>query len=633
MKAISRSADPRASLNFTPKGCLGPTNPFLNFAKEDIEQSIPDRFEQQVAKYPERIAVKTKSSMLSYRELNEAANRLAWSILDRPGRTEEPIALLFDNGASFVTASIAAMKAGAIQVSLESTFPKARLRSMLDQSQACVLVTDEANLPLARELTSLPVTNVDRLSESLATTNPRLPLVPDANVAIGYTSGSTGQPKGIVWNHRGMLHAVMRHTNTFHICGMDRVVMFRAALRPSLYALLNGATYFPVNLRAFDPASLADWLMHEEITVYRAPVSAFRTFAGGLGKAVFHHLRLILLFGEPAYHTDVELFAKYFSNDAILGVSLGCNEFDDYACFFLDKHTPLAAGAIPAGYPIADTEVLIVDERGRSLDINQTGEIVIRSPYNAVGYWRRPDLTEAAFSPDPDDGNECLYHTGDLGRREADGRLFHQGRKDSQIKIRGYGVEVSEVEAALLEIDGVREAVVVGREKSPGESALVGYLIWTGAEPPRISELRRQLAEKLPDYMVPSSFVFLYAFPLTATGKVDRRALPAPDGMRPAIDNAFVAPRTVVEEEVAAIWAEVLGLDRVGAYDPFLDLGGDSLLATQVISRVFERWQRQIPLRVLFDAPTVAKMAEWIDSGATESEDFDGPPPVLRRLP
>jgi len=247
-------------------------------------------------------------------------------------------------------------------------------------------------------------------------------------------------------------------------------------------------------------------------------------------------------------------------------------------------------------------------------------------------YWRRPDLTKAAFAPDPDGGNGTLYHTGDLGRRQADGCLFHHGRKDFQVKIRGHRVEMSEVETALLEIEGVKEAVVVGEERKPGEKRLVGYIVWRGAPAPRISEVRRQLGETLPDYMVPSSFVFLEAFPLTATGKIDRRALPTPDGIRPAIDSSFVSPRTVMEEEVAAIWAEVLGLDRVGVFDGFLELGGDSLLATQVISQVLARWRLQIPLGVLLDAPTVAAMAERIDGGGTESEGVEEPPRVLRKL-
>ena len=545
---------------------------------------------------------------------------MAWAILDQRGRAEDPTALLFENGAPFVIASIGAVKAGQVQVPLESIFPKARLRYILEQSEARVVLTDSANLSLARELTPLPVINIDELDGRFSTANPGLNLPPDANVAIAYTSGSTGRPKGIVWNHRGVLHAVMRHTNTSHICTTDRLVMFRATLRPSLYALLNGATYYPVSLRANEPSDLTDWLIHEEITVYRAAVSAFRSFAGALtGKEMFPHLRLILLFGEAVYHTDVELYKKHFADGSILGSSLGCNEFDDYAYFFVNKNTSLPSGVIPGGYPIADTETLILDEHGRSVGVNQIGEIVIHSRYNAVGYWRRPDLTQTAFVPDPDGGNACFYHTGDLGRRGSDGCLFHHGRKDFQVKILGHRVELSEVETALLEIDGVKEAVVVGQEKNPGDRRLVAYIIWCGGQLPRISELRRQLCDKLPDYMVPSSFVFLDTLPLTATGKVDRGALPPPDGTRPAIDSPFVAPHTPVEEELAAIWAEVLGLDRVGIHDAFLELGGDSLLATQVISRVLARFQVTLPLRILLDAATVGEMAVLIERVATES--------------
>jgi len=256
------------------------------------------------------------------------------------------------------------------------------------------------------------------------------------------------------------------------------------------------------------------------------------------------------------------------------------------------------------------------------------GEIAIRSRYGAAGYWRRPDLTQAAFLPDPAGGDERIYRTGDLGRMRSDGCLFHLGRKDFQVKIRGYRVEVAEVETALLELDTVKEAVVVGHEDKRGDPSaplragpsaalrtgkrLVAYIIPAGPRAPTVSELRRLLANKLPDYMVPSAFVMVDRMPLTATGKVDRRALPPPDDTRPALDSPFVAPRTPVEERLAGIWAEVLGLDRVGVHDNFLELGGDSLLATRVISRVLPQFQVKLPLRDLLEASTVAEMGEVI---------------------
>ena len=601
-------------------GLVSPTNSFIEFEKQEIEQTIADRFEQHVAKYPQQIAVRTPDSIYTYDALDKAANRVAWAILDRPQRADESVALLFENGAPFVIASLAAMKAGTIQVPLESTFPQARLRYILEHSQARLVITDSKNISLARQLSNVPTINIDELTHRYADAAPARKLPPDTPVAIGYTSGSTGQPKGIVWNHRGVLHAVMRHTNHNRLCATDRIIMFRAALRPMLYPLLNGATYYPFNLRANETAELNDWLIRERITIYRAAVSVFRSFAGSLtGKEKFAELRLIFLFGEAVHRTDIELYKKHFADHAILGASLGCNEYDDYAAFFVNKKTSLPSGVLPGGYPIGETNVLILDERGHTLGVDKIGEIVIHSRYNAIGYWQRPDLTQAAFVPDPANADLSYYHTGDLGRRGPDGCLYHHGRTDFQVKIRGYRVEVSEVEAALREIEGVREAVVVGNEVALGDWRLVAYIIGTYGRLPRIGALRHQLSGKLPDYMVPWTFMVVDSMPLTATGKVDRLALPMPDGTRPAVETPYQAPGSAIELQLAEIWSEVLALKQVGIHDDFLELGGDSLLAMQVISRVLGRFRVAVTQRELFDAATISEMATLIDAIARKS--------------
>ncbi len=594
--------------------CVHPGGSFLEFRKEEIEQSIPARFQQQVRRYPQRIALKTRTHELTYEALDQASNRVAHAILARRGEREEPIALLFDPGASFVIASLGVLKAGKIAVPLESTFPRARLNYMLEQSQAGGLVTGSVNLPLARELTSLPTINMDELDKDLSIAAPAVSILLDAPVAIGYTSGSTGEPKGIVWNHRGMLHAVMRHTNVYRLCMHDRLMTFRASIRAYLYALLNGAAYFPVHLHQAEPAHVARWLMEQEITIYRASVSAFRSLAGSLtGSEKFPHLRLIALFGEPVYHTEVELFQRHFAKHSILASSLGCNEFDDYACFFLDKDTSLPGGVVPGGYPINDVDVLLLDGSGRKLGVDTIGELAVRSRYNAVGYWRRPDLTETAFLSDPVGGDERIYCTGDMGRMGLDGCLFHLGRKDFQVKIRGYRVEVAEVETALLGMDGVKEAVVIGREDNPGDKRLVAYIVPTQTLMPTATELRRGLINKVPDYMVPSTFVMLDSLPLTATGKVDRRALPAPSGVRPKLEQEFIEPRSSSELALAGIWCDVLVLKQVGLHDNFFDLGGNSLLATRVISRLRSATHAEVLLRALFETPTIAGLAAVVD--------------------
>jgi amino acid adenylation domain-containing protein len=583
------------------------------FLKEELEQSIVARFERQVRRYPERLALRTRAETYSYSELNEAANRVADALLRRRGRVQEPVALLFDNGASFVVASLGALKAGKIQVPLESALPRGRLRYILEDSQAAVLVTDSANQPLAQELTPRVLLNVDDVDDRFASANPGLAPGPEGYATVAYTSGSTGRPKGILRDHRGVLHTVMHLANTFRLGAYDRLVVPRATMQNPLYALLTGATAYPVDFGREEPPLLAAWLIQEGVTVYRSVVSAFRHFAGALTRGeAFPLVRLILVFGEPVYPAEIRLYRKHFPDQCLFASSLGCSEFGDYAFFFVDKETPLPSGAVPGGYPIADTEILFLDDDGAPVRGDRAGEIAVRSRFGAVGYWRRPDLTNAAFLPDPAGGDERIYRTGDLGRLGPDGCLFHLGRRDFQVKIRGYRVDVAEVETALLEIEGVQEAVVVGREEPPGDTRLVAYLVPAGAGVPTATELRRRLAHTLPSYMVPSVFVILGDLPLTATGKVDRRALPPPGSTRPALGTPYVAPRTPLEAWLARTWAEVLGLDRVGIEDHFLDLGGQSLLATMLVTRVLAQFEVALAPRALLDAPTVAAMAELL---------------------
>jgi amino acid adenylation domain-containing protein len=599
----------------------------VGFTTNELEQSIGARFERQVQQYPDRLALRTRTETYTYAGLNQAANRVADALLGLRGQGQETVALLFDNGASFVVASLGVLKAGKIQVPLESAFPRARLRYMLEQSEAAALVTDNTNLPLAQEFVPRALINIEALDDRFSSANPGVALAPDAYAAVEYTSGSTGRPKGIVRNHRGVLHTVMHLTNTCRISLRDRLIVPRASMRNHLYALLNGAAAYPVTFGQDEPRQLADWLTQEDITIFRTVVSAFRGFASALtGTETFPDLRLILVFGEPVYPSEVGLYRTHFPEQCLFASSLGCSEFGDYAYFFVDKETPLPSGPVPGGYPIAGTEILLLDDDGAPVGGDHIGELAVRSRFGAVGYWRRPDLTHAAFLSDPAGDDVCIYRTGDLGRRGPDGCLFHLGRKDFQVKIRGHRVEVAEVETALLDIEGVKEAVVVGHEATPGEKRLVAYLVPAGHRAPTVTALRRLLADKLPAYMVPSTFVTLETLPLTATGKVDRRALPPPDGTRPTLDTPYVAPRSPLEEWLATTWAEVLGLDRVGRDDNFLDLGGQSLMATMLVSRVLAHLHVRLSPRTLLDAPTVAAMAEVLVRslpGGMENEALD----------
>jgi acyl carrier protein len=324
---------------------------------------------------------------------------------------------------------------------------------------------------------------------------------------------------------------------------------------------------------------------------------------------VFPDLRIVQLGSDAVTPREIEDYRKHFSANAILIIRLGSSEAGTLRRFFIDGETPVYRG-VRVGYAVEGTEILLLDavDNEKMAGVDEPGEIAAKSRYLSPGYWRLPELTKARFLP-ASDGDQRIYLTGDLGRVLSDGCLEYIGRKDHQVKVRGYTVAIAEIEAALLSHDSVKEAVVVTREAVSTEQQLVGCLVAAGKPIPTVSELRTFLKGRLPDYMIPSAFVTMDALPLLPGGKVDRKVLPASISNRPNLDTPFVAPRTQVEETVAGIWSEVLSLDEVGVHDNFFDLGGHSLAATRVVSRVIKEFQIELPLQSLFRSPTVARMA------------------------
>jgi len=599
--------------------CFHPSGTFIEFKKEEIEQSIPERFEKIARQYPGRVAVKMGECALTYDQLNQAANRIARAILEYRGEGQEPVALLLGKDAALVTAILGALKTGTFYVPLDPSFPQARIAHMLQDSQAGLVVTNSKNLSLAREFAkdARQLLNIDELDSSLSADNPGLGISADGLACIIYTSGSTGQPKGVVQTHRNVLYSIRNRTNTFHICADDRVtflssVSFVGAVRDIFSSLLNGAALFPFDIREERLTNLADWLSQEKLTIYASVATVFRHFVTTwTGEEKFSELRVIYAGSEPVYKEDLELYKKHFSSSCVFIHGFGTTELSPAGLCFFNKDSQVHDSVLPAGYSVDDTEILLLDG-GKEVGFGQIGEIAIKSGYLSPGYWNRPDLTEAAFRLNPEGADKRIYLTGDLGRILPDGSLRHLGRKDFQVKIRGHRIEVSEIETALLTLKSVKEAVVVARDEGPTEKRLVAYIVTTEKPGPTVSTLRCALAEKLPDYMVPSTFVTLDALPLTPTGKVDRRELPVPAPTRPELNTFFVGPRTSVEKALSQIWAEVLSLKEVGVHDRFFDLGGHSLTATRVVSRVIKQFQTEVPLQVLFQSPTVADMAAVI---------------------
>ncbi|HLF04846.1 MAG TPA: AMP-binding protein, partial [Dehalococcoidia bacterium] len=544
-------------------------------------------------------------------------NCLAQAILAQRGSGSEPVALLLEHNASALVALLGVLKAGKFFVALDPSAPPARIASILGDSQASLMVTSTRLQSLAGEVepAGCQQMNLDQLSPGPQAADPGLSRSPDSLAAIIYTSGSTGQPKGVIQSHRTLLHRFVSEANRFCFDAEDKLTMFHtlstvAAMAHVLGGLLTGAALFPFDIRKKGVATVTDWLLQEGVTNFHSTPSLFRRWVDTLtGSEKFPQLRGIRLGGEATTPQDVALFKKHFTPGCILYVGLGGTESGTVSSYFFDQDSEVPSDRLPLGYPEEGVEVLLLDGDGQEVGFDRAGEIAVRSRYLSPGYWRKPELTQDRFRPDPQGGDARVYLTGDLGLRRPDGCLFHLGRKDYQVKIRGYRVELAEVELALHSIPDVKEAAVMAREDNLGTPRLVAYVV-PGKKPgPTVTALRRALAEKLPSYMVPAAFVTLEALPLLPNGKMDRRALPPPENTRPQVETPFLAPRTPVEEELAGVWAQVLGLDQVGIDDNFLELGGDSLLAAQVISRVIRDFKVHLPLHALFAAPTVAQMA------------------------
>ena len=595
--------------------CFHPSGTFVKFAKEEIEQSIPERFEKIVRLWPDRIAVRTKNGSLTYDGLNRASNRLARAMLARSGLRQEPVGLFLEDGLQLITAHFATVKAGQFSMGLDPYAPRTRTAHLLDDSQAPLIVDDRKTELTARQWANgaTQLINMDELDSGLSEENLGLSISPEAYCYVRYTSGSTGQAKGGLKTHRHVLHAVMNATNNFHICPDDRSVLLSRASSLGKYAfevLLNGAALCPFYVQEEGLVELADWLIQEQITLYYSFPTAFRHFVNALSYGNnFSKLRTIRLEGEPIYRSDVELYRKHFSSDCLLVNSFSSTETGPICLYFLDKDTEVTGTCVPAGYPVDGMRVLLVNEFGEEVGRNQPGEIAAKSPFLCSGYWQKHELTQAKFQSPFDRGNERVYLTDDLGQWSEDGCLELIGRKDFQVKIRSFRVDIGEVEAVLKLHPEVKEITIIASNDQSDNTRLIAYLIPHSYPSPTINGLRDFLKERLPDYMIPSAFVTLEKLPLMSTGKVDRRGLPDPGTSRPKLDTPYVAPRTRDEEELAQIWAEVLSLDHVGIHDNFFDLGGHSLAATRVISRVIQTFQLELPLKALFDSPTVAEMA------------------------
>jgi len=589
----------------------------LCFHKSEIEGSLPQRFEHVVSHFPQQPAIITSSKSLSYDELNQAANRLARSLLARYGESPEPVAILLPDVMQQLIALLGILKAGKFFVVLDPRSPAAHLHQILDDLEGRILIADGSNNTKAFDQANYPYTILDfnSIDASLPSDNLGLNSSPTDIAAIFYTSGSTGKPKGVIRDHRFLLNRAYIEFNTHHPGISDHMTLmttlsFSASITDVNMASLSGSTLYPYDLQREGVAHLAQWINQQTITLFRPPISLFRQFLDTLsGEEFFPSVRLVILTGDVLYKRDLDRCRSYFPSNCLFLHRYAGSETGLVARFIIEQDTKITSPIVPVGQPMEDKQVLILDDDGKPLAQGETGEIAVRSRFLSLGYWRLPELTQAKFLPDPDGGERRIYLTGDLGRLLPDGTLEFCGRKDTLEKIRGYRVELATIEAAIYELGIVRSTTVIAQQAAPGEKRLVAYIVPATQPIPTVSELRSSLAQKLPEYMLPSSYVFLESLPLTTTGKVDRKTLPIPGRERPLLSTPYLPARTELEEKLVQIWQEALDLDEIGIYDNFLDLGGNSLLAARIIARVIDTMQVEIPVRLLFESPTIAQMA------------------------
>lgn len=605
-----------------------PTNEFCRFEPSEIFQGIHQRFEKQAKKYGPRVAVKDPERALTYAELNTAANNVAHAILKTTGRGAGQVAFVLQNDAYGIVALLGILKAGKSYVPLDPLFPKERTAFMLNSSESKLILTDYAHHGVAQDISggAHPMLMIDDIDLKKAADNPECPVDPESMAYILFTSGSTGQPKGIAFGHRNLLHTTMCLINNLHIAAEDRMTQlhstsFAASVVDIYCPLLNGGSVYPWDVKVRGLSGLSKWLMQEEVTSIQWIPTPFRRLMDTLKEEEkFHSARLLVMASEPLTRREFDLYRQHFDDRCLLVNQMGTSESYNYYLFFANKESVFEGTNVPAGYPVSeDREVLLLDEKRKEVAEGEIGEIAIRSEYMSLGYWQNPELTGKAFLSDPKGPAKKIYLTGDLGRRLEDGCLIHLGRKDFQVKVRGYRIELPEVEFAMKHLDGIRDVAVMVRFDQKDEQKLVAYYISDRNEDLSVTELRLKLAEKLPDYMIPHAFVRMREFPMTPSGKIDKKSLPMLDEGRPLLDNKMVAAKTELEDNLIKIWKGVLGYKELGVTDDFFELGGDSLQAAEVLHLVEMHCGVELGYSALVKAPRIADLAILIEQAKLES--------------
>ena len=585
----------------------------------------PDYFTAQAASAGPALAVEFRGDKLTYSELNLQANQLGHHLQALEVKPETLVAVCLERSLDVPVTLLAVWKAGGAYLPLDPQYPLERLAYMLSDSQASILITERR----FRERFSAAGTTLLCVDDpGLQTQCRRYPGAdPITHAAEGnlayviYTSGSTGDPKGVEITHRSLLNHNFAVASAYDLRPEDRALQFASvsfdvSIEEMFPTWLSGcAVILRPNDSILDPAQFLKFVEKERISVLNLPTAYWHELVRFLPATPFPaSVRLVIIGDERASDEAYRQWKRYAPRSVKLINAYGSTEATITSTWF---EADPARDKLAIGRPVANVQAVVLDEHFRPVPPGATGELYLGGPGLARGYRHRPELTARRFITRPLPAQAAparLYKTGDLVRVADDRNLEFVGRVDRQVKVRGFRIELGEIEKALAACPGIQEAVVVSREDAPRRKRLVAYYLPRPGDAVSVSHLQGFLRDKLPAYMVPVAFVPMEAWPLTPAGKVDRRALPRPDESRPDVAQEYVAARTRHEEQLSSIWREVLHLARIGVKDRFFDLGGDSLLAMQVIARVRDTFRVELPFSVLFDRQTIEALAWELQS-------------------
>jgi amino acid adenylation domain-containing protein len=591
------------------------------------EKCLYELFEEQVKSTPTAIAVCYESRCLTYLELNRRANQLAHRLRALSPGAGACVGICVERSIEMVVGLLGIMKAGCAYIPLEPTLPEERIRAILEDGQVRVLLTQEqlrSGLSEQNRLLIYLDSDWEKIAQE-SEENPAGTASAENPAYVIYTSGSTGLPKGVIISHRAICNTLLWRRATFSLDEADRILQnlsfaFDASVWQIFGALISGAqlVLLPPRSRG-DVAEMLKLIVAHNVTITDFTPSLLQAFLQERRVEQCHSLRHVFCGGESLTGALVEEFFARLRAELhnMYGPTETAVDATCWTCSHKDKLT-----TIPIGRPIANKQVYLLDEQLHPVPVGVTGEVYIGGAGLAHGYLNQPELTAEKFIPHPFSAKAGarLYRTGDLCRYLPDGNIEFLGRLDHQVKIRGFRIEPGEIEALLKRHDAVCEAIVLAREDVPGNLRLVAYVVPVDESANSLAGLRIFLGKVLPDYMIPSNFVRLEKFPLTPTGKIDRRALPIPEQAEPDFTETFTGAHGPIVEILAGMWTHILGGERPGLHDNFFALGGHSLKLARLLSKIRETFRVELTLRTLFERPTVAAQAEMLEAMIKEGQ-------------